>query len=146
MKKILIGLLIIAAGAAIYFLLPKQQKTISNLDSQKELLIGKWKLDSLVYPQKPSADDFMTSIMGMVDSLYIQYQYRFDENGYIQILNKDSSTKDSSRYEWSSDHQLKWRESTPDTISYLFHVNELNKEKLVLQSNDSTRFLFSKLK
>ena len=145
MKKILIGLLIVAAGAAIYFLLPKQQKTISNLDSQKELLIGKWKLDSLVYPQKPSADDFMTSVMGMVDSLYLQYQYDFDNAGIIHILKKDSLTKDSSRYEWSGDHQLKWKEAAPDTNAYLFNVNKLDTAKLELESSDSSRFLFSRL-
>jgi hypothetical protein len=48
MKKVFIGLLIAAAGAAIYFLLQKKKEPIIHYSIHKEQLIGKWKLDSLL--------------------------------------------------------------------------------------------------
>ena len=47
MKKLFIGLLIIAAGAgAYYFLQKKKSEPTDKLD--KELLVGKWKMGSAI--------------------------------------------------------------------------------------------------
>ena len=45
MNKLFIGLLIIAAGAGVFFFL-RNKKSGTSTGLQKELLVGKWKLDS----------------------------------------------------------------------------------------------------
>jgi len=45
MNKLIIGLLIIAAGAGTFFLLRKKKETTATNEIKKEWIIGKWKTD-----------------------------------------------------------------------------------------------------
>ena len=57
MKKVFVGLLIVAAGAAILFLLQKKNNPARTY-IQKDLIIGKWKLDSLYNLKDSSSNQF----------------------------------------------------------------------------------------
>ena len=57
MKKVFIGLLIVAAGAVTFYLLPKKNKPETDSNIEHTRIIGKWKLDSLQF-LKDSNDNF----------------------------------------------------------------------------------------
>ena len=145
MKKIFIGLLIIAAGAVIFFLLQKKDKLITSNNIQKEWIIGKWKLGSIILP-KDSNDNFVAGIIGIIEPDLRKYQYEFKKDGAISFWLEDSLTKDSSRYEWNKAGQLVWKEHPADTSGDVFKVSIPVKDSLVLQSSDSVVLLFTKLK
>jgi hypothetical protein len=145
MKKLFIGLLIVAAGAAIFFLIQKKQKPVTANNFQHEQIIGKWKLDSLRF-LKDSTDNFLVGIMGMVDPNLMKYQYEFTKDGSIAFSLGDSLIKDSSGYEWDKENQLVWKEHPADTSGDFFKVSLLNNDSLTLQSKDSTILLFTKAK
>ncbi|MGB5028631.1 MAG: hypothetical protein WBO38_09010, partial [Chitinophagaceae bacterium] len=65
MNKLIIGLLIIAAGAGVYFLLSKNNSTETAV-IKKELIIGTWKIESY----QPATD-----------SLQPKYSYDFQKDG-----------------------------------------------------------------
>jgi len=145
MKKVFIGLLIVAAGAAIFFLLQKKNKPINESFIQQDLIIGKWKLDSL-YSPKDSISNLMAGIMGMVDPNLMKYEYEFTKEGSVELWLKDSLTKDSTRYEWIKEDQLTWKEYPAEKTTEVFKVSLLNKDSLSLQSKDSVILLFTKAK
>lgn len=148
MKKVFIVVLLIAAlGIALYYVTRNDEtpgKEITDISNQ-ELLIGKWKLDSIVL-SKDSASRFAAGITGIVASELMKYQYEFKNNGAIAISVKDSLLEDSSRYEWNRNNQLVWKESPADTTVEVFSVAALNKDSLILQAADSTSLLFTKTK
>jgi len=143
MKKVFIGLLIVAAGAAAIFFLRKKQTTISKSNLQKEWIIGKWKLDS-IHLSKDSNDKFTSGIIGIVAPDLMKYRYEFKTNGAIVLV--DSLTKDSSNYEWNKKDQLVWKEHPADTSGEIFNVSIPHKDSLTLQSTDSVVLLFTKVK
>ena len=145
MKKVFIGLLMLAAGAATFFLLQKKDKPITRNNIQKEWIIGKWKLDSLHF-LKDSNDNFLVGIMGMVEPNLKKYHYEFTKDGSISVSLGDSLTKDSSRYEWNKKDQLIWKEYPTDTTGEVFNVSIPHKDSLVVQSQDSSVLLFTKVK
>ena len=145
MKKIFIGLLIVAAGAAIYFLLKKTNKPLAHANTYKEQIIGKWKLDSLMLPND-SSSDFLVGIMGLVDPHLKKYNYEFTKEGAISLSLGDSLTKDSLRYVWNDKDQLIWKEYPVDTTGTVFHIPTLNRDSLLLRSNDSTTLVFKRIK
>src|SRR5688572_17695644 len=102
MKKGFIGLLILAAGAAIFFLFQEKHNSITTSHIQQDLIIGKRKLDSL-YSLKDSSSDLMTNGIGFVDAHLIHYEYKFTKEGSIELWLKDSLTKDSRSYEWTNE-------------------------------------------
>ena len=144
MKKVFIGLLMLAAGAATFFLLQKKDKPITGNNIQKEWIIGKWKLDSLHF-LKDSNDNFLVGIMGMVELNLKKYHYEFTKDGSISVSLGDSLTKDSSRYEWNKKDQLIWKEYPADTTGEVFNVSIPHKDSLVVQSQDSSVLLFTKV-
>jgi len=145
MKKIFIGLLIVAAGAAIYFLLKKTNNPLAHTNTYKEQIIGKWKLDSLLLPSD-SSSDFLVGIMGLVDPHLKKYEYEFTREGAISLSLGDSLTKDSLRYVWNDKNQLQWKEYPADTAGTIFAVPTLNKDSLLLRSDDSTTLVFKRTK
>ena len=145
MKKLFIGLLIVAAGAAIFFLLREKNKSITANNFQQEQIIGKWKFNSLLF-SKDSNDNFMPGIMGMVDSNLSKYHYEFTKDGFITFSLGDSLIRDSSRYEWDKESQLVWKENPADTSGDVFKVSRLTIDSLALQSKDSSVLLFTKVK
>ena len=106
MKKVFIGLLILAAGAGAFFFLQKKETSTTDNTIHKEWIIGKWKLDS-IHLSKDSNDKFTPGIIGIVAPDLMKYQYEFKDGG--SVLLSDSLTKDSSRYEWNEKNQLVWK-------------------------------------
>ncbi len=142
MKKVFIGLLITAAGAGIFFLLQKKNKRVNASYIQKDLIVGKWKLDAL----KDSTRSIMTRFKEMGDTHLMKYHYTFTKEGFFELRLGDSPTKDSTRYEWTEKDQLTLKEYPTEKFPEVFKVSLLNKDSLSLQSNDSTIFLFTKAK
>ena len=143
MNKLFIGLLIVAAGAGVFFFLRSKKQSSEN-SIQKELVIGKWKMES-VQAGKDSSKSFLVDIMGSVDSNLLKYSYEFTKDGNIIRSLGDSVTKDSSRYEWNK-KQFVWKDNYADSTGTELNIFKLNKDSLQLQSNDSTIVLFTKLK
>lgn len=128
MKNVLIGLLIVAAGTGIFFLLRNKKKPAAKNKINKELIIGKWKADA------------------GKDSAFSQYSYGFLEDGNIVRSLNDSTKADTSHYEWNKDNELVWKEKAGDSTSKVFAVIKLTQDSLNLQSKDSASILFTKLK
>lgn len=145
MKSIVVAVLLIAAvGAGVNFLFfNKKKNVIVSNQVQRELIIGKWKLDSLS-PLKGSPKVF-TGFATMIDSNFKNYAYRFQQDGKILRLFKDSVQKDTISYEWTKEHKLVFKQQD-DSLRTMFTVSKLNKDSLVLLSNDSSIIFFSRLK
>ena len=145
MKKIFIGLLVIAAGAgAYYFLQIKKPAPRNNL--QKELLIGKWKMDTLAIHPYDSTTGIAIGLPGILDSNLYAYHYNFLADGHILQSIHDTVTTDTSYYEWSKKNELLIKEGTKDTTAEAFTISTLNNDSLVILSKDSSSFVFTKLK
>jgi hypothetical protein len=136
-KTILAVILLAAAGGTVYYFL--QNKKSSSNSIQKELIVGKWKMDSLY--EKSDSNDLFTSIMGMIDSNLFHYDYDFQKDGHILKLLKASVQKDTSHYEWSGKNVLLWKEYG-DSIGESLTVSKLTTDSLVLQTKDSTTIYF----
>ncbi|HEX7903171.1 MAG TPA: hypothetical protein VF487_04760 [Chitinophagaceae bacterium] len=145
MKKLFIGLFIIAAGVAIFFYLRKKDKPTVASDIKKEWIVGQWKIES-VHSGKDAANNFMVGIMGLVDSNSMKYHYEFTKQGNILRSLGDYVSKDTSLYEWNKSNQLVWKQDKMDSTGSILTVATLNKDSLQLQTVDSTIFLFTKTK
>ena len=130
MKKIFIGLLIIAAGAGAYYLLSLQKSTDPVSENKTTLLLGKWKLSRTA---------------GDTDSLFKQFQYEFLKDGIALIRDTASATADSSIYEWNKAGELMFKENAADTTTDVFAVLKLTKDSLQVKSKDSVTYLFTRL-
>jgi hypothetical protein len=140
MNKLLIGLLIIAAGAGIYFYLRTKENTHSSNTINKDLLPGKWKIAALDV-KNDSIGGLFTGIMALVDTNTVKYEYEFSGNGNILRSLGDSSVADTSMYKWEKDALL-WKEDSSDTTGTLLHVVILTRDSLYLVDADSTAVLF----
>ena len=67
MNKLIIGLLVVAAGAGIFLFLRKKKNEITVNSINKEWIIGKWKTDSTV----------------ATDSNFSKYQFDFQKDGNV---------------------------------------------------------------
>lgn len=130
MNKLLIGLLLVAAGAGTYFLLKKKKdRPVANAIN-KEMIIGKW---------KPGNAD-------PGDSTNVPYRYEFLKDGTVLHSLADSAKSDSSRYEWNQKDQLLWKENAADSAGRIFSVLKLTADSLQVQLPDSSTLLFIKTK
>lgn len=145
MKKVFIGLLIVAAGATIYFLLQKKKEPVIHYSIHKEQIVGKWKLDSL-YFSKDSSNSIMPVIMMPADPNLKKYKYEFTKDGLVELWLADSLTKDSISYEWTKEDYITWKENAMKERDEVYKVSLLNKDSLLLQSKDSVSLLFTKEK
>lgn len=131
MKNLFIGLLIIAAGAGIFFLLKKPRSTTESVtELKKEFIIGKWKTDT--QPEN--------------DSSFIKYRYEFSKEGNIIRSLNDSTIADSSFYTWDKDNNLEWKKNATDTTGVLYKVVQLTADSLQILSKDSSLLRFTRLK
>lgn len=128
MKKVFIGLLILAAGAGVFFLLRKK-KNETAITINKELIVGKWKAVA-EQPAKDSAQPI--------------YQYEFQQPGAVIRSLSDSAITDTSYYEWSRKNELVWKQNASDTAGTIYTVVLLTKDSLQLQSKDSATTSFIK--
>jgi hypothetical protein len=141
MKKVFIGLLIVAAGTAFYLLLNKKSNP-GNRSIQKDLIIGNWKLDS-IYSLKDSGFNAKAGVKGSLAQLLLKYSYEFNADGFIALWPKDSSTTGNG-YEWIGKKRLAWKEFPANKTIEVFEVPVLNFDTLALVSNDSIVLSFIK--
>lgn len=130
MNKLLIGLLIVAAGAGTFLLLRKKKSTTGTNSLNKEWVIGKWKTDA-----QPGND-----------SSFSKYSYDFLKDGNILRSLNDSTKADTSHYEWSKNNELIWKEKATDSTDKVYAVVKLTADSLQVQSKDSATILFTKMK
>jgi hypothetical protein len=144
MKKIFIGLLVIAAGAGAYYFLQNKRPASKN-QLQKELLIGKWKMDTLSGHPSDSALDATLALIVELDSNLYDYHYDFLADGHILQSLDDTVTTDTSYYEWKG-NELLIKQGTKNATAETFTISALNKDSLVMLSNDSASLAFTRLK
>jgi hypothetical protein len=146
MKKIIIGLLLIAAaGTGVYYLLKeKNEPAIGSIN--KNHVIGKWKIDSLV-AIKDSTKDGVALLLFAMDSNARNQVYDFLESGQVLVsLPSDSAPKkDTSSYAWGKDNEMLWKEKYTDSTAEAMTVIKLGKKDFVLQSKDCTLVYFKKV-
>ena len=130
MKKIFIGLLIIAAGTASYFLFIQKKNKPFTQSLNKELIIGKW-ITREAFPG---------------DTVLPRHGFEFQKEGLVIRLEGDSVRADTAHYEWNKNNELLWKQSKTDSISKTFQVNKLTTDSLILQRADSSVLLFIKTK
>lgn len=130
MKKTFIGLLIIAAvGAGIFLYLQKKSNPITTTEIRKELLIGKWQVESF-QPVK--------------DSLQAKFRFDISTDGLFLRSTGDSVKIDSLHYEWKNKNELVVKENDSTSISYV--ITRLTADSLQWQTPDSVQTLLTKLK
>lgn len=144
MKILLAVLLVAAIGVSAYFYFSKKQEHFSA-NIQQELIIGKWKIDSLdVSRTTDSSANLIGIILAASDSNLHRYEYDFRKDGSIyETLN--GTPRDTSHYEFAANKLLSiW--SNRDTTKTNWTINKLDSLALVIQEKDSTVFSFFKLK
>jgi hypothetical protein len=131
MKNVLIGLLVVAAGAGIFLLLRKKKNAEDTNEIKKEWIVGKWK------PQlyEPA-----------IDTTKPKYQYDFQKEGLALRAVSDSAKADSLKYEWNKTSQLVIKENAADTVGKVFTVAKLTQDSLQLVAADKATVLFTKAK
>jgi len=148
MKKIILAVILLAAaGGATYYLLQKKKVENSLTTIDKELVIGKWKIDSMVCV-KDSTKDGLALLLLAMDSNVRKQVYDFQTNGrvFVSLPNDTLSKKDTSSFTWRKDRELLWKDNYSDSTSESMIVIKLDKKGLVLQSADSTLVYFKKVK
>lgn len=132
MNKLFIGLLIVAAGAGIFYYFNQRTCNKPPQDSiSKDLLVGKWK----AVPEQPARD-----------SAQPIYQYEFQQAGTVLRSLQNSAIANTLHYEWRNSNELVWKETTADSAGKIYTVVLLTKDSLQLQFKDSITDLFIKAK
>jgi hypothetical protein len=131
MNKLLIGLLIVAAGTGAFFLLRKKKSGVVINTINKEWIIGKWKVDSLQFPKDDTISDLERSGLAL-DTNYKKYTYAFTNDGYVLRNFPGTLKTDTSFYKWTDTARLRWSRVANDTITTPLKVVRLEKLILVL--------------
>jgi len=142
MKTIFIVLLIAALGAGAYFYFSKKPK--ASITDPKELIVGKWKIDSLdISRSKDSSVNLIALIFAAADSNLHKYQFEFTSNGSI-IEDNQGKPGDTSYYQFANDKELLvWDKK--DSSKTKWTINKLDSLQLLVQSKDSSVFSFRKI-
>jgi hypothetical protein len=143
MKKLFIGLLVAAAGTGVYFYFSKKQNSSSS--NFKELILGKWKIDSFQLPKDDTISDLERTGIAL-NSSYKNYNYEFDTGGIVLKTLPDSVKIDTSFYRWIKNKELIWSQIKEDSITKPLQVVKLNKDDFILQSAGSGNVYLKKLK
>jgi hypothetical protein len=141
-KAIIIVLLIAAIGIGAYYYLSK--KGDSPLNS-KELIIGKWEVDSIRVkpPWSRREDSSLPHAFSVANSDLYPYMYNIYKNGLI-ISSLNEKVKDSSHYQFLSDSIILI--SNKVGTSKWWKIKELDSFNLILQGKDSAIFAFKKVR
>lgn len=133
MKKILIGLLVIAAAGTSYYLYSRSKKpgtTSTSVD--KNLVLGKWK----------TAKDASSA-----DTAQTLYQYEFQKDGILLRSVNDTIKADTVYYEWDKAGALTWKAKATDSTATVYTVVKLTSDSLELKNEKaSAGMLLTKLK
>jgi hypothetical protein len=146
MKKMLLAVIVMAtAGGALYYFLQNKKHSSEN-NFQKDLIIGKWKIDSLEIKNDSAKSDIGLLLFAM-DSVERQKVYEVRNDGYIYAsLPYDSlSKKDTSSFSWGKSNEFLFKESVTDSLPESFKVVKLDKSDFVLQSKDSVLIYLKKI-
>ena len=146
MKKIILAVILLAAaGSGIYYLLQKKRVENSLTTIDKESVIGKWKIDSLV-AQKDATNVGLALLLFAMDSNAKKQVYDFQTNGqvFVSLPNDTLSKKDTSSFTWGKDKELLWKDNYSDSTVESMTVIKLDKKDLVLRSADSVFVYFKK--
>lgn len=131
MNKLLIGLLIVAAGAAAFFYFNQRTCNKPTQDSlKKEGILGTWKKDAVT----------------AADSNFNNYVFEFQQSGAVIRSLNDSVKADTSHYEWNKAGELLWKQNAGDSSTVTYTVLTLTKDSMQIQTKDSLRLLFIKVK
>ncbi|MEO5563036.1 MAG: hypothetical protein ABIR18_06360 [Chitinophagaceae bacterium] len=146
MKKLFIGLLIIAAGAGIFYLweLRNQNSPAPEPDTkiQKDLLVGNWKLNS-INAGKDSGESVINLLLSH-DSNLLKFNYEFTKDSALFVSVGDSLTGDTSSYKWSDQNHLVFLNKSSGIDPDSLRVAILTKDSLILQDRDSALLVFTK--
>ena len=132
MNKLIIGLLIVAAGSGAFFYFNQRNSDKPQQDLlTKEWIIGKWKT---------------VSYQPVTDSVQPMFQYDFQKEGLVLRSINDSAKADSSHYEWSKTNELVFKENVVDSIAQTFTVLKLTQDSLQVKSQNNFEIHFTRLK
>lgn len=121
MKKILFGLLVVAAATAAYFFLYKKDTDKpAQQASNQELIIGKWKT---------------ISTEPVTDSLSLMYSYDFQKEGKAFRSIADTVKADTLFYDWNKNGDLLLKNSVADTIERTYTVAFTGSDSLTIKAD-----------
>lgn len=145
MIKLFIGLLIVAAGTGVFFLLRNKNETETTNGIKKELIVGNWKVDSIYIRPEDSVNQFNLALIATIDSNYKKLQHQFHKNGIVTTYTEKNKT-DTSYYQWNEKNDLIFKSRSDDSTGKIYTVVQLTIDSIRLQSNDSVTFLLIKAK
>jgi hypothetical protein len=130
MNKLLIGLLIVAAGAGAYLLLKKNNS--HHIKAVEETaILGKWKI----------------SAHETNDSSGLSARYDFLDNGKLLVFENDSTmVADTIPYHWQKDHVLVINDVKGDSTGKEFTILKLNADSLTIQDRSTDTLTFLRMK
>lgn len=131
MNKLLIGLLVVAAGAGAYFLLKKKKEQTVATSINKEWIIGKWKPEPTQIAK---------------DSVQPQFRYEFQKDGLAFRSVSDTVKADTISYAWKDKDRILIKEKPADTTGVEFTVTKLTQDSLQVTGTDNSGILFIKMK
>ena len=135
MNKLIIGLLVVAAGAGIFLLLRKKNETTTANSINKDWIVGKWN------PIAIGSDSTLAN-----DSNFSKYRFEFQKDGNVVRSINDSVKADTTHYEWNKNNELVWKEKANDSTGKVYVVTNLTQDSLQIMATDSSTILFTKLK
>src|SRR6185436_14896994 len=143
MKKIILAVILMAAaGGGIYYLLQKKKHSDPGLAINKELIAGRWKIDSLDISR--TKDSSIALALLVLDSNLKKYEFEVDKKGLI-IQSLNGVAEDTSHYQFSDDDQL-WIWARADSAKTKWAINKLDSVSMVVRDKDSAVFSFRKIK
>lgn len=131
MKKIFIGLLIVAAGAGAYYLLTQSKNIVPVTENNSTLLLGKWKAG------EPGS--------GSDSSLLDGSQYDVLKDGLVLVRDSADAAPDNVYYTWTANGDLQIRLKSTDSTGENLKVVQLTKDSLQLKDKNSKFHHFFRL-
>lgn len=140
MKNVLIVLLVAAIGAGVYFYFSKKQQASPPVS--RELILGKWKIDSLVFKKDSSKAGNLFS--HLFDSSLHKYEVEFRKDSLVLQTN-DERVEDTSHYELADGSTLLISHNNGDDKEK-FNISKLDSSVMIANDKDSTVFYFRRIK
>jgi hypothetical protein len=136
MKKLFIGLLIIAAaGAGVYFYLRAKQlnSPAPSPGTNKERIIGKWRADSV--HSEPDDTSLFTRLL--LDSNYKTTSYTFHPEGKLEATIASIPRTDTGVYIFRTDTTMVWKPEAEGPDSVTIRITKLDTAALILRTDGS---------